>query len=310
MSEFLKGRSISEVIVEANKEVDDRRKGLTSKGIKTRWEALNGYMGGGFQKGFNYLIAGLSGSGKSTIANILETDIFDYNPGEPLMVLNFNFETPSMMNLIKKYSADVGLTVDELMSVDDNLRDEIYNQIELKSQRYDKYPIYYFDVSGTVDAVENTIIQAHMRHPDKHLFCILDHTALVTPKSAQNELQLVSDLAKMSIRVKKQTNCTFIMLGQLNSEIEQIERLTNPALHAPKRRDLFGGKAVWNAMDCVLMPHRPEILDLNEYTTRKLPAKGHMYFHIRKARYGKIGTIDMDCSKIGQNIITEIGAIE
>ena len=124
MSQFLKGRSIKEVVEEANKEVEDRRKGLKSKGIKTRWNNLNSYMGGGFQKGFNYLIAGLSGSGKSTLANIIETDIFDYNPDEPLMCLNFNFETPSIMNLIKKYSADVNMTVDQLMSVDKELPEE------------------------------------------------------------------------------------------------------------------------------------------------------------------------------------------
>ena len=110
----------------------------------------------------------------------------------------------------------------------------------------------------------------------------------------------------MSIKVKKQTNSSFIWLGQLNSNIEQTDRLMNPALHAPMRSDLFGGKAVWNAMDCIFMPHRPELLGLNEYTMHNLPTKDMMYFHIRKQRYGELGTIQMDCSNIGLNKIEEI----
>ena len=62
MSKYLVPRKINEVVKEANLEIDERRKGLKSKGIKTRWESLNALMGGGFQKGFNCAQAILSAS--------------------------------------------------------------------------------------------------------------------------------------------------------------------------------------------------------------------------------------------------------
>jgi replicative DNA helicase len=306
MSEKFIPVSIADVVDNSLKEIEDRKNGLTSKGLKTKWSGINTLLGGGFQKGFNYLIAGLSGSGKSTLANIIETDIFDYNPDEDIIVLNFNFETPSIMNLVKKYSADVGMTVNELMSSEETLSDQVLQTIKVKSQRYKKYPIYYFDVSGTVSNIAQTVIACHEKNPDKHIFCIVDHTTLVTPRNAQSELELVTELANTSIKLKKQTNCTFLMLGQLNSNIEQTDRLMNPALHSPMRSDLFGGKSVWNAMDCIFMPHRPDQLQLSEYTLNALPTKDMMYFHVRKQRYGQTGTVQMDCKDIGINKIEEI----
>jgi replicative DNA helicase len=208
--------------------------------------------------------------------------------------------------MLKKYSADVGITVNDLLSTDGTLSDATLKVVKEKAERYKKYPIYYFDVSGTVDDIENTILRCRLKFPNKWIFCIIDHTTLVTPKNRQTELELVSELAFMSIKVKKQANCTFLMLGQLNSNIEQVDRLMNSSLHSPMRSDLFGGKSVWNAMDCIFMPHRPEMLGLNEYTMSCLPTKDMMYFHIRKLRYGTPGTVQMDCSQIGLNKIEEI----
>lgn len=306
MSDIFNKISISDVVDKSIKEIEDRKKGLVSGGLKSRWNEINKLIGGGFQEGFNYLIAGLSGSGKSTLANIIETDIFDCNPGEDIIVLNFNFETPSIMNLIKKYSADVGVTVNELMSTEGALSDQVLETLKVKSQRYKDYPIYYFDVSGTAENIQDTVIACRRKYPDKKIFCIVDHTTLVTPKNNQTEIQLVTDLALMSIKVKKQTNCTFLFLGQLNSNIEQTERLMNPALHTPMRSDLFGGKSVWNAMDVIVMPHRPDQLQLSSYTLQGLPTTDMMYFHIRKQRYGSLGTVQMDCKDIGLNRIEEI----
>jgi replicative DNA helicase len=299
-------KSIGEVVDTSINEIKGRKLGLVSKGLRTGWNYFNEIIGGGLQKSYNYLIAGLSGSGKSTLANKLETDVFDNNPDEDIIVLNFNFETPSEMNLIKKYSADVGMSVNDILSTKDTLSDEMFNNIVQRAQRYKDYPIYYFDVSGTADDIEDTILSTRAKHPDKWIVAIVDHTALVTPKSGQNELQLVTDLATMSIRVKKQTKCTFVFLGQLNSNIEQVDRLMNPAMHAPMRSDLFGGKSVYNAMDCIVMPHRPQLLGLSGYTLDNLPVEDRMYFHIRKQRYGELKTIVMDCSKIGLNQIEEI----
>ena len=77
---ILNHKNIEEACAEAIEEIRARKVGDKSLGLKTRWDKLNQVMGGGFQWGMNYLIAGLSGSGKSTFGNIIETDILDLNP--------------------------------------------------------------------------------------------------------------------------------------------------------------------------------------------------------------------------------------
>jgi uridine kinase len=47
---------------------------------------------GGIEPNVIISIAGISGSGKSSLANSLETDLIDLNPTEDIVVLSFNFE--------------------------------------------------------------------------------------------------------------------------------------------------------------------------------------------------------------------------
>ena len=306
----LKGRRISEANDEAIKEIEDRKTGAKSKGLKIGFPMLEEAIGGGFQSEFAYLFAALSGHGKSTVLNIIETKLIEENPHEDVMVLNFNFETPAKMNLIKKYSADMGEDLNTLTSVQEDLSDEKLEAVKLKAKKYKDYPIYYFDVTGTPGDIAETVNQARIKYPNRYIVCLLDHTGLLTPSSGhQSDIQLADEFAKMIITTKKQAKCTWFVLGQLNSEIESMDRLNNPAFHAPKKKDLYGSKLTWNAMDVVIMGNKPDKLDLTSYTTRKYEVKDRMYFHVRKQRYGEEPTIVIDSSRLGQNILTEIGII-
>jgi replicative DNA helicase len=289
----------------ALEEINARRTGEKAVGLKLGWNKINKAIGGGIQWNNNLLIAGLSGSGKSTLANIIETAVFDYNPEQDFIVLNFNFETDSAMNMMKKFSADSGFTVGELMSAEQALDDASFNIIQQKAERFAEYPIYYFDVSGTVSDVEHTVVGYYQEYK-KPMLCILDHTGLITPENRESDMDLISRLCMMSIKLKKQLPLSFLFLGQLNSNIEGDDRRTNPSLHSPMRSDLYGPKMLYSSMDAVFMPHRPELLKIDYYTTEEYDTRNKMFFHIIKQRFGGVGTVMMDCENIGQNIITEL----
>ena len=46
---------------------------------------------GGIEPNAIYTFSGISGSGKSSLVNTLETDLIDLNPNRELVVLSFNF---------------------------------------------------------------------------------------------------------------------------------------------------------------------------------------------------------------------------
>lgn len=71
--------------------IDDRRN-HTIESFKTRWEKFNRMCMGGIESNVVYTIAGISGSGKSAFANMIETDLIDLNPGKDVVVLSFSFE--------------------------------------------------------------------------------------------------------------------------------------------------------------------------------------------------------------------------
>ena len=68
------------------------RKSGKIKSLKTRWNKFNRLTMGGIEPNVIITIAGISGSGKSSFANSLETDLFDLNPDVEFVVLSFNFE--------------------------------------------------------------------------------------------------------------------------------------------------------------------------------------------------------------------------
>ena len=70
------------------KYIDNRRKGIV-RSLRTKWKKFNRQCMGGIEPNTIYTIAGVSGSGKSSFANSMETDLFDLNSREDFVVLSF-----------------------------------------------------------------------------------------------------------------------------------------------------------------------------------------------------------------------------
>ena len=158
-------------IRKAGKEIlnymDQRRKGLTTS-LKTRWEKFNRATMGGLDWNVIMTIAGMSGSGKSSIANDMETSLFDCNPDQNFSVLSFNFEMLAMKQVGRKISHKLYKTVGELYSSYGELNDEMYQRAEnVVNSMSNKYSIYYVDIPGTVEEMYNTVKVFHERRTEE-----------------------------------------------------------------------------------------------------------------------------------------------
>ena len=240
---------------------------------------------GGIEPNTIYTIVGISGSGKSSFVNSLESDLIDLNPNQDVVILNFSLEMLSSRNIGRKLSSKLRRTTSQLYSSTEDLSEDDLSKVEKASQQIKKYPIYYVDVPGTVETIGNTIekfYETKVKGTNKKFIIILDHVLLVDGNGSA--LQTISNLQKLFIRVKKLPNTTIIQLSQMNREIEKPERINNPSMHYPMRSDISSADTIFHASDYVMCIHRPETLGIQLYGPNRLLVQNKVFLHILKNR--------------------------
>lgn len=262
--------------------IKDRRSGRI-KSLKTRWAKFNKLCMGGIEPNIIMTIAGISGSGKSSFVNSLETDLFDLNPDIPMVVLSFSFEMISAKQVGRKLSSKMDKTVSELYNgvPGTKLSEEDVARVEKLAEGVKKYEVYYVDEPGSVDQIGETIKYFQdVIAKDKWLVVILDHTLLVRGQGSETERTTLVALQKVFIRARKIGRTSIIQLSQLNREIEDKDRIANPTTQFPTRRDVSSSDAVYQASDYVIVIHVPEHLGLKVYGPRMWPTQDRVFMHI------------------------------
>lgn len=285
-----------------------KRKNHEIVSLRTRWSKFNKSCMGGIEPNTIYTIVGISGSGKSSFVNTLESDLIDLNSNQDVVVLNFSFEMLSSRQVGRKLSSKLRQTTAQLYSSSSDLDNTLLEEVEQTSQQIKSYPIYYVDTPGTVADIASTIDYFYEnKAKGKKFVIILDHTLLVEGQNRENALQVISDLQKLFIRVKKFPDTTIMQLSQMNRNIENPERINNPSMHYPMRSDISSADTIFHASDYVICIHRPELLNIQSYGPNRLPVRDKVYLHILKNRdAGECSILEFDNDLKYNNLIETI----
>ena len=297
-------RPMSVVAQEAVNYIAGRREhNITS--LKTRWIKFNKQCMGGIEPNTVYTIAGISGSGKSSMANLIQTDIIDLNPNEDVIVLTFSLEMVGFRQVGRTLSNKLRRTTSTLYSSETDLDESTFKDVVNVSNQLKKYPIYFVDNPSTPTQVNNIIqwfYDKYVKDTNKHFVIIYDH-ALLT-KQEGNTIETISELERVFIQAKKLPLTSVIQLAQMNRNIEQPERINNPLSHYPMRSDLSSSDSIFQASDYVLVIHRPEILNIQEYGPNHLPVNNKVYLHMLKNRdAGKPCILEFENDLMYNNLI-------
>lgn len=281
------------------------RKNRDIVSLKTRWGKFNKQCMGGIEPNTVMTIAGISGSGKSSMINLVQTDVIDLNPDEDVIVLSFSLEMVGFRQIGRTLSNKLRKSTSTLYSSETSLDDETFRKVIYVSNQLKEYPIYFVDDPTTPMQVQ-TIIQSfydtYVKGTNKHFVIIYDH-ALLT-KQVGSVIETISELEKVFIQAKKLPLTSIIQIAQMNRNIEASERINNPTSHYPMRSDISSSDAIFQASDYVLVIHRPEILNIQEYGPNHLPTANKIYMHMLKNRdAGKPCILEFENDLIYNNII-------
>lgn len=273
--------------------------------LATRWKKLNRCCMGGIEPNTVYTIAGISGSGKSSVANLIQTDLIDLNPNRDIVVLTFSLEMVGFRQIGRTLSNKLRRTTSDLYSSHQDLDDDTYQKVINVSNQLKNYPIYFVDNPGSPEQVRQTILSfydKYVKDQNKYFVIIYDHTLLT--KRVGTTIETMSELQEVFIQIKKLPLTSIIQLSQMNRNIESPERINNSLTHYPMRSDLSSSDSIFQASDYVLVIHRPEILNIHEYGPDHLPTKNKVYIHILKNRdAGKPCILEFENDLMYNNLI-------
>jgi replicative DNA helicase len=238
-----------------------RKEGLITS-IKTPWVKFNDATTDGIEWNTLTVVAGRPGSGKTLIKDQIIREAFVRNPGETFNVLEFQLEMLARMSAVREYSAILGKSYKYLCSADGILADEDLQRCYEYAKKKVNLPIDIVENSVTAEEFK-AIIEEYME--DKKVLgkytktiITLDHSILLKKKNGQQRLDALADLGEVLTELKRKYPILFIILSQLNRNIDNPERNEDGKYgNYVLESDIFGGDSLLQHADTVIGINRP-----------------------------------------------------
>lgn len=262
-------------------------------GIQIEKDIVDNYYGFELDGDGLFLLEDQTVTHNTAILNELETGLFEMNPHENFAVLSFNFEMIARRLVGRKISKKLKVSVKQmynadLVEPDKNLSIQQYEKAVEYTKSIKDVPVWYVDMPGSVQEIRNTIEAFNNMEENRYrgILVTLDHSILVKKVGEQNQVQALYELGAMFNEMKKKIKSSYVVVSQLNRDIEKVERIQNSSLHYPQKSDVFGADALYQYSDVFMVTHRPEMLNIQSYGIHSDPTAGLIYWHYLKTRDG------------------------
>ena len=286
-----KWKHVSEIRHESLEYIKKRRLRLI-KSIKTPWPKLNNALMDGFEWGSIYIIGSRPGIGKTSILSQITNYGHANNPGQDFAVLNFQFEMGDRVIGTRELTKPMNMDMKKILSAHptDKLTAKDLEDIEAYHKSRVNDEIYYVTDALTAKDFTKEVIKFY-NTVKKPIMVSADHSILFKKGADEaSQLEALYTLSNEMVYLKKKIpNSMYIILSQLNKTIEDYTRRINGNIaNYPTSSDLFGGDALTQCADVVLLVSSPDKLGITEYGPNKIKVEdGMIIFHLVKNRFGE-----------------------
>ena len=265
--------------------------------FKTPWEKINSAGILGFEYNSIIIIAARPGGGKTLMKDQIIREGFKINSGQGIRALEFQFEMVGRNSKIREFSSVSKQSYKYLCSAEKEgvrVDQELIDKCRKYAASASKYPIDIVDTPGPVEHLRSTIINYMDYHYTKNgkypkTVVTLDHSVLVKKAKSQSTLEMLNALGEMCTELKKIYPILFIILSQLNREIENPSRCEN-GKHGnyPNSNDIFGGDALNQHADMLIILDRPALRYITVYGPERFIIQDdtQLIAHVVKSRTG------------------------
>ncbi len=271
----------------------------TIKSLRTPWAKFDDAgVGDGIDWQTTLILAGRSGNLKSTIKDNILQKSFDLNPDQTFRVLDFSFEMLSKVTALREFSSATGKTYKYLCSHDGQFNKEdlriCYEYAKEKANPV-KYPVDIIEepcmVNQFVEIVHEYMEAYKTESGYTKTIISVDHSLLFIKAPYEgNEHEMLANLGKALTMLKRKYPVIFIILSQLNRNIEQTARSEN-GKHGNYivASDIYGSDSLLIHADIVVASNRPYLMQIQWFGPSRYIISGEdvVVLHFLKCRNGE-----------------------
>jgi replicative DNA helicase len=268
------------------------------KSLKTAWVNFNNAFCDGLEWRTITVVGARPGTGKTLFMEQLVNDVIKINPDQKFRILKFQFEMLDETNGIRKLSMNVGSDYNTLMSKEKPVDKGIFQKcVDFydSTEGYDLVDVVYDPC--TVEEMCATIHAYMEKHKTEdgytNTLITIDHSALFrVGKGQKDKFEMLYTLGEALTATKKKFPVAFLVLSQLNRNVETIDRTKDGTYgNYILDSDLYGSDALLQHADVVLGINKPFNRRIKFYGPEKyiINDPDLLVFHILKSRNGFMG---------------------
>lgn len=280
-----------EILEEGLHYIEDRRIGKI-KSLKLPWDGLNKMGVGGLEWGSMLTIGARPGAGKTMFVSQILRESKYLNPTQDFNILEFQFEMGPKQTAARDFVAQTALDYNQVLSTNkqiDEFSVKLMKQYVEEQKTFQQLGNYrtQINTSLTVRKMEEAIHTAYNGLGGKPLIVTIDHSWLIKKDTDEREkINTLYNTVEMLMHVKNKLPIIILMISQLNRSIDEpVRKMPGTIGNYPTSSDIFGGDALMQGSDMVIVLNRPYKVDIESYGRKEYNCKtDDIFTHILKSR--------------------------